>query len=362
MSRQTAETLKSLNPRCICIIKPSALGDVVQTLPLLPVLKQCYPEAEISWVINKGFANLLEGHPLIDQLLIFDRRGSWASWGGLLKQLRSHRFDLVIDLQGLLRTGVMTLATGAKTRVGLETAREGSHLTVNCTIPETTRDVPAHARNWRLAEILGYADHPKQTHLSISEEDQMWVEENLSKISSPVLTVSPGAQWITKRWPIEKYAEVTARAVRKYQLGVCLVGGPNESELCQTLESQIRNLDPQVSLVNLAGQTTLKQLAAVLQRTDLMLTNDSGPMHLAAGLGTPVVGAFLCTDSVRSGPAESHHELVSTTVECRASYKKQCPCTGEAHMACMRELDVERVWSALNRCVTKNQLWQSDAA
>ena len=88
MSRQTAETLKSLSPRRICIIKPSALGDVVQTLPLLQVLKQCYPEAEISWVINKGFANLLEGHPLIDQLLIFDRRGSWASWGGLLKQLR----------------------------------------------------------------------------------------------------------------------------------------------------------------------------------------------------------------------------------------------------------------------------------
>ena len=257
----------------------------------------------------------------------------------------------------------MTLATGAKTRVGLETAREGSHLTVNCTIPETTRDVPAHARNWRLAEILGHADHPKETHLSISEEDQMWVEENLSKISSPVLTVSPGAQWITKRWPIEKYAEVTARAVQKYQLGVCLVGGPHESGIVS--DAGVTDSEPR-SLRCLSSIWLVKQhsnnSAAVLQRTDLMLTNDSGPMHLAAGLGTPVVGAFLCTDSARSGPAESHHELVSTTVECRASYKKQCPCAGEAHMACMRELDVERVWSALNRCVTKNQLWQSDAA
>ena len=362
MSRNSTESLKSLSPRRICIIKPSALGDIVQTLPLLPILKDCYPDAEISWVINKGFANLLEDHPLIDNLLIFDRRGTWSSWGRLLKQLRASQFDLVIDLQGLLRTGIMTLATGAKTRIGLETAREGSHLTVNGTIPETTRDVPAHARNWRLAELLGYAESPKETKIFISKEDQDWAEETLSDLQRPVLTVSPGAQWITKRWPIEKYAEVAARAVQKYQMGVCLIGGPNERELCDPLESRLRELVPNLSLVNLAGQTTLKQLSAILKRTDLMLTNDSGPMHLAAGLGTPVVGVFLCTDSNRSGPPGSQHALVSTTVECRASYKKQCPCTVKAHMACLEELDVERVWSAFNACVAKNALAQSDAA
>ena len=362
MSRNSAESLKSLSPRRICIIKPSALGDIVQTLPLLSVLKDCYPEAEISWVINKGFANLLEDHPLIDKLMIFDRRGTWASWGGLLKQLRSHRVDLVLDLQGLLRTGVMTLATGAKTRIGLETAREGSHLTVNGTIPETTRDVPAHARNWRLAEFLGYAESTKETQIFISQEDQVWADESLSTLQQPVLTISPGAQWITKRWPIEKYAEVAARAVQKYQMGVCLIGGLNERELCDPLELRLRELVPDLSLVNLAGQTTLKQLSAILQRTDLMLTNDSGPMHLGAGLGTPVVGVFLCTDSIRSGPPGTQHSLVSTTVECRASYKKQCPCTGDAHMACMQELDVARVWTAFQACVETNQLAQSDAA
>jgi heptosyltransferase-1 len=85
-------------------------------------------------------------------------------------------------------------------------------------------------------------------------------------------------------------------------------------------------------------------------------------MHLAAGLGTPVVGVFLCTDSVRSGPPPGIHELVSTNVECRASYKKQCPCTGEAHLACMRELDVERVWSAFQNCVEKNEIANQKAA
>ena len=120
MSRKiAAEKLSSLEPKRICLIKPSALGDVVQTLPLLPVLKECYPDATISWVINKNFADLLTGHPLIDELLIFDRRGSWSSWWELLKSLRARKFDLVFDLQGLFRTGVMTAATRAPIRVGL---------------------------------------------------------------------------------------------------------------------------------------------------------------------------------------------------------------------------------------------------
>ena len=362
MSHLPAESLRTLNPRRICLIKPSALGDVVQTIPLLPILKQCYPNAEISWVINKGFANLLEGHPLIDELLIFDRRGSWRSWGRLLKQLRSRKFDLVIDLQGLLRTGVMTLATGAKTRVGLETAREGSHLTINCTIPGSSRDVPAHARNWRLAEVLGFESSAKETPINIREEDTQWASQLLSSIREPVLTISPGAQWVTKRWPIEKYVEVAARAVQEQQFGVCLVGGPNEIELCAPLEDQLRNRISGIKLVNVAGQTSLKQLSAILQQTDVMLTNDSGPMHLAAGLGTPVVGVFLCTDTVRSGPPGDQHRLVSTTVECRASYKKLCPCSGEGHLACLQELDVERVWSAFQSCLKHNHLRQSGAA
>lgn len=360
--RYSAESLRSLTPQRICVIKPSALGDVVQTLPLLPVLKDCYPDAEISWVINKGFANLLEGHPLLAELLIFDRRGTWASWGRLLRQLHARKFDLVFDLQGLLRTGVMTTATRAPIRVGLDTAREGSHRTVNCTIPDSSRNIPAHARNWRLAEVLGYAGWNREIQIPVSETDRSLVHVKLQSLKSPLLAISPGAQWITKRWPIEKYAEVAKRAVEQFGFGICLVGGPNERELCHPLEAQLRECVPGINLVNLAGETSLKQLAAVLERSDLLLTNDSGPMHLAAGLGTPVTGIFLCTDAIRSGPPPGIHELVSTSVDCRASYKKLCPCTGNAHMACMQELDVERVWAGLQNCVKKNDLITRKAA
>ena len=138
--RFTASDLNQLQPQRICLIKPSALGDVVQTLPLLPVLKHRFPEASISWVINRELRDLVDGHPALDDSIPFERRGGWSAWVGLLKTLRQRRFDLVFDLQGLLRTGVMTAATGAAVRVGLQTAREGSHFSLNFFL--TSSDIP----------------------------------------------------------------------------------------------------------------------------------------------------------------------------------------------------------------------------
>lgn len=354
--RISAEDLKQLQPRRICLIKPSALGDVVQTLPLLPVLNECYPDATITWVISKSFAGLLEGHPLIDELLIFDRRGTWGSWWQLLRQLRAKKFDLVFDLQGLLRTGIMTWATKAPVRVGLETAREGSHWATNCTIPGTSRSVPAHARNWRVAEVLGFGLFPREVTLGWESSVFEWYREQFSgRGTRPVLAISPGAQWVTKRWPVEKYAAVAERAILELGMSICVVGSPAEIELAASLEAAIRTSIPDAPVRNLAGKTSLKQLAAVLGLADMTLSNDSGPLHLAAELGTPSVGVFLCTDPDRSGPPGEQHVMVSTEVECRASYKKQCLLAGDQHMCCMKELSIERVWFALKACHQRKQ-------
>jgi heptosyltransferase I len=360
--RMDADRLNQLNPRRICVIKPSALGDIVQSLPILPVLRQCYPDAAISWVINKGFANLLAGHPLLDELLIFDRRGTWSSWGRLLRQLRARKFDLVFDLQGLLRTGVMTWATRAPVRVGLETAREGSRWTTNCILPGTSRQIPAHARNWRVAELLGRGDAPRELTLNWEASDLEWCRDQFSNWSDrPVLAIAPGAQWVTKRWPAEKYAAVAARAISRLGMSICVVGGPDETELAASLEAEIGRLAPDPPVRNLAGQTTLKQLAVVLRSSAMMLSNDSGPLHLAAELGTPSVGVFLCTDPIRSGPPGERHLMVSTGVSCRASYHKQCPLSGTQHMRCLSELDVERVWNAVREC-RERELRRASAA
>lgn len=332
----------------ICVIKPSALGDVVQSLPLLPVLRQRFPESHISWVINRELSDLLTGHSCLNELIPFDRRGGVPDWWRLLRQLRNSQFDLVLDLQGLLRTGVMSFATRAPVRIGLQTAREGSHLACHHLLPDTGIQVPAHRRAWRVAEELGLGDLQSQTEIAIPDVDRTWAESLRASLPGPLLVIQPGTRWQTKQWPIRHFAEVTRRAIRKMNCSVVVIGSRNESAGAQELVEMVQYVAPHSELRSLAGQTTLKQLAALLQRADLVLSNDSGPLHLAAGLGTPVVGIFTCTSPVRSGPPPSpFHQLVATQLPCAASYCKRCPQQGSAHQACFEELSPERVWQGV---------------
>ena len=355
--RFCSSQLARLTPRRICVIKPSALGDVVQSLPLLPVFKTRFPAAHISWVVNRELADLVNGHPCVDDVLLFDRRGGWREWTRLLSELRSRQFDLVFDLQGLLRTGVMTLATRAPIRVGLQTAREGSSLTTNCVIPDSGKNVPAHARLWRVAEVLALGDVQKETQIVVSNSDRDWANAILASLPRPVIAVHPGARWETKRWPVEKFASLLDRGTQAWNGSTIILGSGSERPDAARLEQLLGNAvahSARSRVLNLAGHTTLKQLTALLARVDFAVSNDSGPMHLAAGLGTPTLGLFTCTSATRSGPAGSQHELVSTTVSCAASYCKRCPHQGAAHLACLSELDVERVWHSLQRLVAKN--------
>jgi lipopolysaccharide heptosyltransferase II len=310
-------------------------------------------------VINRELRDLVEGHPALHEAIPFERRGGWSSWARLLKTLALRRFDMTIDLQGLLRTGVMTVATGASVRVGLETAREGSKLTLNCVVSDTARELAAHARYWRIAEVLGLSDMPRETFVATSSADRDWAREQFARLPRPIFSVHPGAKWVTKRWPVSKFAELLAQAMQSWPGSVVILGSPSERAEADQLEHELGQRPESTRrcpVVNLVGKTSLKQLSALLPLSDFAISNDSGPMHLAAGLGTPTLGIFTCTSAYRSGPAGAQHEMVSTTVPCAASYHKTCPHSGEQHMACLRELDVDRVWRALSRLVLKNQL------
>lgn len=355
LKRISPSRLIQIEARRICVIKPSALGDVAQCLPLLPALRARFPQSAIAWVVNRELADLLAGHPDLDELIPFDRHGSWANWLRLLRDLRRRRIDLVLDLQGLFRTGLMAAATGAAVRVGLQTAREGSHLAVHCTLPGTGRTVPAHARYWRVAEAFGRGAGRPQTLVSVPQCDRAWAEKQLlTSNSGPVLAIHAGARWETKRWPAGKFAQVAAQAVEVFGCSILLLGSRSELPVAQEVERRLLQLAPAAEVRVLAGETTLKQLACLLEGADVLLTNDSGPMHLAAGLGTPVVGIFTCTSPERSGPPGPRHELIATGVSCAASYRKRCPHSGPAHLACLDELDAERVWSGLVRTMEKN--------
>jgi ADP-heptose:LPS heptosyltransferase len=248
-------------------------------------------------------------------------------------------------------------------RLGLQTAREGSHLACTGLIPDTERSVPAHARYWRVAEWLGLGSEPRGLELAISAQDDEWARDLLRDVPGPVVAVHAGAAWVTKRWPPAQFAQ----ALTGLAGTAVLVGSGGELPLAQGVASGLAGTGMRV--INLAGQTSLKQLAALLSRVDGVLSNDSGPMHLAAGLGTPVVGLFTCTSPVQSGPvplggvplrsptsgvghpvaAIQEHALVATSVGCAASYRKECPYAGERRHACFAALEVARVREALTR-------------
>lgn len=341
-------------PRSICLIKPSALGDVVQTLPVVESLAQHFPAAHITWVIREELADLVRGHAAVAEILMMPRRPSLRAWGLLLRTLRSRRFDWCLDLQGLLRSAAMTMATGAPVKIGYETAREGSHLTVHGLVPGTDRPTPPAIRNRRFLEWLGLSGNLESSGIALSNMDREFAMANLANLPRPLFAIQCGAQWETKRWPVEKFSRLAVRAIETWGGGIVLLGSPGERPLVAELERSVRESCPGASLANLSGRTTLKQLAAVLEHTDFLISNDSGPLHLADAHGLPSLGLFTCTDAIRSGPANPVHELVSTSVACGASYRKKCPHSGERHLACLSELDVARAWGGLERLVQRH--------
>ncbi len=344
--------ISSINVRKICIIKPSAFGDVVQSLSILPALRDRFPKAKISWVINTGLSSLIDDHPMIDELIHFNRKDTFAGRRNLFRKLRASKFDLVFDLQGLLRTAIMSYATAAPLRVGLQTAREGAHLACHLILPDTGKEVSAHRRYWRVAQAIGAGHIKPASTIEIPHQDQLWTKA-LFQENRNYLAIQAGARWETKRWPVDKFAVVAVKAYRHFKYLPILVGSPDEIPVSEQFVKLYEKFLPGQPVINLTGKTTLKQLSAVLNQSDILLTNDSGPMHLAAALETPVVGIFTCTSSERSGPADSCHSFVTTQLSCAASYRKRCPYSGKKHMACHDEIDIDRVWNALSHSIKK---------
>lgn len=333
--------LDQLEPRRICFIKPSALGDVIQALPVLHGMRKRWPKAQISWVLNQSFAPLLRGHPDLHSVIEFRRHSRGfsrlKSFWQLGKRLRSEHFDLTIDQQGLLRSGVMTWITRSARRVGFSHAREGATFAYTDKIAVDWREVSAVTRNWEMMKVFGCQSEPPAPQLALTDQERHWAKEQLAHLPRPLLAIHPGAQWQTKRWPPEHFATLAKQAREAFGVGIVLVGGPGESSLCEPILSTLHG-----NVLNLAEKTTLRQLAAVLAEADVYLSGDSGPMHLAAAVNTPVVAVFTCTSPVRAGPYGIGHRIVQTQVACAASYLKKC-----RSMICMNELTPTRVWPAL---------------
>lgn len=337
----------------ILLIKPSSLGDVIHALPVLDGLRTRFPAATIDWLIASAFAPLLEGHPLITNLIPFDRRrfgrmarstSASADFLRFAADLRRRRYDLVIDLQGLFRSGFLAWCTRAPVRIGFQDAREAARLFYTHRIRPPHADIHAVDKNYLVADALGFAAHPIRFPLELAAQsfDQMdrRMSQHTGDHSLPLIVVAPGARWETKLWPTDRFA-ATIRELTAFPARCILVGGKDESALCASIAASC----PTPPL-DLAGQTTLQELSAVILRADAILCHDSAVAHLAAAFNRPLVCLTGPTNPRRTGPYDRPHDVLRLELPCSPCYFRklsQCP---HDHR-CMRDLCVGDVVNAL---------------
>ncbi|MEE9296685.1 MAG: lipopolysaccharide heptosyltransferase II [Phycisphaerae bacterium] len=331
----------------ILLVKPSSLGDVIHALPVLHGLRARYPRAIISWLVATPYAPLIEHHPDLNHTIRFDRKRYGRMARGIkpagefikfLRSLRQQRFDLVVDLQGLFRSGFLAWATGAGTRMGFSAAREMAWMFYTHRVPVEDRDMHAVDRNYRIGALLGFDDVPMQFNLGITDDDRTAASGLLRAAGvaweMPFWTVWPGARWETKRWPPDRFAAAIDMVQDRYGLPAVLMGDPGERSLCRQLASATRS-KPAV----LAGRTGIREAAAVLERAAVVLTHDSAPMHMAAALGRPLVAILGPTNRNRTGPYGNASAVLQASLSCVPCYLKrlaQCPYDHR----CMNDVEV----------------------
>jgi heptosyltransferase I len=355
--------LKSRDFRKILLIKLSAVGDVVQTIPLLNALRRHYPTAQIDWLVKPALAELLRENPAISSIIEFDGEdGSFVNYARLAGRLRANAYDLVLDMQGQLRTALFVLATGAPVRIGFDRprasvwdasprefpaearkhawqgAREGSWLAYTHHIPIPTLDIHAVDRYLSIGPMLGFPASQPDFSFPLAQEASTRVEALLRErglAGAPLLTIAPGTIWETKHWGTEKFADVAQHFLRK-GFAVALMGSRRERAVCE----DVARLAP--GAVDIAGETTLAELAALIRRSTISVTNDSGPMHLAVALERPVVGIFGPTDPVWIGPYGHPDNALRAGVPCSPCLLRQLSRCHYGHV-CMERVSASAV-------------------
>lgn len=375
------DDLKSREFENILLIKLSALGDVVHTFPLLNKLRTRYPKARIDWLVASDIAELLKQNLAINNVIEFPRDDWSTPWrwtpyaraARLIATLRAAQYDLVLDLQGQLRSAVFAFTSGAPVRIGFDKpraeiwktlsrqlpdeakkhawqgAREGSWLAYTHHITLPTLDLHPVERYLGIAPLLGLDAAAPDFSFPIPQEAIKRIDALLDYYDigkAKLLTVmAPGTNWDTKQWRSDGFAEV-ARHFLKKDFAVVLIGSDGERALCQ----EIAKLAP--GAVDLAGETTLSELAALVRRATICVSNDSGPMHLAVAVDRPAVSVFGPTDPVWAGPYRHAGAVLRVELPCSPCYLRELSRCTHGH-ACMEKVTAAAVIERVEAIVAK---------
>ncbi len=326
-------------PKKILIIKPSSLGDIIHSLPFLNAIKAHFESSEIHWVIAKGLENLLETHPMIRKLILINKddwknlrnvKNTFAELSMLYTELGNESYDIVIDLQGLLRSGFLTFATGAPLRIGFSEAREGSIFFYTHKI-KGGKEIHAVDRYLKIASAIGCNVEEVIFPMPLIHETESI--RGLKTLIKEYAVIVPGARWKTKQWFPERFAQL----ISLLNIKSIIIGSKYDEMISDFIISHSDG-----KAISIAGKTTLNELIHLIRGAKMVITNDSGPMHIAAACGIPIIAIFGPTNPTRTGPYGGNHIIIKSDIPCSPCYKKKCK-----SMKCLDSISVEHIYQTM---------------
>lgn len=362
----------------ILIVKLSSLGDVIHTLPAAQALRHRFPEARITWAVERAHSGVLRGLPFVDETIEWDRR-SWRTLGDFLGRLRKRNWDLAIDFQGLFRSGFTGWAARAKRRLGFAPLRECAHWFYNERVPTPQQPLHAVEKYLKLIEPLGatYPGLPLERKYLATNGTSFINAASLQSANSnirvptgpemfPLLSANADREdvdsWLSARdfdpsrerlvvlnphcrkeaniWPAERFVQLADRLLAEPETRVAVSGGPIAKELCDTIAA--RHGD---RVWRADGAFSLLGSAELIRRASAFVTGDTGPMHIAAAVGTPIVALFGPADPLRTGPYAADAVVLSKRLPCAPCFAKQCPLT-DTPKKCMTDIGVGEVFAS----------------
>lgn len=355
-------------PSRILIVRLSALGDVIQTLPVLSWIRTTYPEAVIGWLVEADAANLLQDNPLVDHLHVSHRKqwlrslknpSQWLKTSReirtLIHQIRRVNYDVALDFQGLLKSSFSMYLTGIPHRIGFKCAREGAPLfyTQTCPLPNAfyNPNIPLIEHFKHLAETIGCNTHTISYPLPVATRQHLATIDRLLDplgLSAPFIVFAPATQWPSKHWPISSWQQLLKRILDKTDFNVVLVGGPQDKTLTQSILSAIPMAEQQKRVLDVAGQTTLRELQHLFERAYAVVGLDSAPLHLAGAVGKArLIGIYGPTPYRRVPPPNSHQAILLSsedTLSCQPCHQTRCPL---GTLECMHRITPDQVLAGL---------------
>jgi heptosyltransferase I len=288
-------------PRSLCILRLSAIGDTCHVVPIVRTLQQAWPATQITWVIGRVEARLMGLLPGVEFITV-DKRAGWRAWRHLRHALRGRRFDVLLHMQLALRASLLSLAIPARRRLGFDRAR-ARELQWLFTNERIAARVDEHVQDsfFGFTDALGLTTRRLDWQLPLPEAARAYATR-LVPDAQPTLVVSPCSSHRQRNWSVERYAAVVRHAVQRHGMRVILCGAPDDYE--RGFAARIAAAAA-VPLINQAGQDTLPELLALLERATVLLTPDAGPAHIGTLAGVPVIGLYAATRLQRSGPYRS---------------------------------------------------------